>query len=68
MALVYAFADERKSINANLIIDVIKDRNTSAVIRPTATQAKEVKEVANWLEEAKGVKIAKMLPELATVS
>jgi len=51
-----------------LIIDVIKDRNTSAVIRPTATQAKEVKEVANWLEEAKGVKISKILPELETAS
>ena len=68
MALVYAFADERKSINANLIIDIVKDRNTSAVIRPTTTQAKEVKEVANWLEEAKGVKISEILPELVTAS
>jgi len=51
-----------------LIIDVIKDRNTSAVIRPTATQAKEVKEVANWLEEAKGVKISQILPEIVTES
>ena len=64
MALVYAFADERKSINANLIIDIVKDRNTSAVIRPTATQAKEVKEVANWLEEAKGIKISQILPTI----
>ncbi len=64
MALVYAFADERKSINASLIMDVIRDRNLSAVIRPTKTQAKEVEEVAHWLEEAKGVKIKEMLPEL----
>ncbi len=64
MALVYAFADERKSINANLIIDLVKDRSTSAVIRPTATQAKEVKEVAKWLNDAKNVNILKLLPEL----
>ena len=67
MALVYAFADERKSINAGLILDVIKDRNLSAVIRPTKTQTKEVEEVAHWLEEAKGVKIKEMLPELAGI-
>ena len=65
MALVYAFADERKSINANLIIDVIKDRNTSAVIRPTATQAKEVKEVANWLKDAKAIDIIDLVPDFA---
>jgi hypothetical protein len=65
MALVYAFADERKSINANLIIDVIKDRNTSAVIRPTATQAKEVREVANWLKEAKAIDIIDLVPDFA---
>ena len=65
MALVYAFADERKSINANLVIDLVKDRSTSAVIRPTATQAKEVKEVANWLNDAKNVNILDMLPELS---
>lgn len=66
MALVYAFADERKSINANLVIDLVKDRSTSAVIRPTATQAKEVQEVANWLNDAKNVNILDMLPELST--
>ena len=52
---------------ANLIMDVIKDRNLSAVIRPTKTQTKEVEEVAHWLEEAKGVKIKEMLPELDAV-
>jgi hypothetical protein len=46
---------------------VIKDRNLSAVIRPTKTQTKEVEEVAHWLEEAKGVKIKEMLPELDVV-
>jgi ribosomal protein L17 len=65
MALVYAFADERKSINANLIISLVKDRNTSAVIRPTATHAKEVREVAKWLREAKGIDIVDMIPEMA---
>tara|TARA_B110000503_G_scaffold35090_1_gene57414 strand:+ start:221 stop:418 length:198 start_codon:yes stop_codon:yes gene_type:complete len=61
MALVYAFADERKIINASLIMDVIRDRNLSAVIRPTKTQTKEVQEVAHWLEEAKGVNVKEML-------
>ena len=61
MALVYAYADERKTINAELILDVIRDRNTCAVIRPTRTQTKEVEEVANWLEEAKGISIKEML-------
>ena len=65
MALVYAFADERKSINANLIIDVIKDRNTSAVIRPTATHTKEGKEVAKWLKEAKAIDIIDLVPDFA---
>jgi general secretion pathway protein A len=61
MALVYAFADERKIINASLIMDVVRDRNLSAVIRPTRTQTKEVQEVAHWLEEAKGVNVKEML-------
>ena len=64
MALVYAFADERRGINAQLIIDVIKDRNLSAVIRPTALQSKEVQDVAHWLQEVKGISIRDMLPEL----
>ncbi|ETN93156.1 putative secretion ATPase, PEP-CTERM locus subfamily [Gammaproteobacteria bacterium MOLA455] len=67
MALVYAFADERKTINAQLIIDVIKDRNLSAVIRPTALQAKEVQDVAHWLQEVKGVNISAMLPGFMVV-
>ena len=68
MALVYAFADERRTIDAQLIIDVIKDRNLSAVIRPTALQSKEVQDVAHWLQEVKGTSISEMLPELETVS
>ncbi len=64
MALVYAFADDSKIINAQLIIDVIKDRNLSAVIRPTTLRAKEVRDVAHWLDEVKGVNISQMLPEL----
>ena len=62
MALVYAFADERKRVDAKLILETVKDRNTSAVIRPTNIQVQEVQEVANWLEAAKGVKITDMLP------
>ena len=68
MALVYAFADDCKIINAQLIIDVIKDRNLSAVIRPTALQSKEVQDVAHWLEEVKGVNILALLPELENAS
>jgi hypothetical protein len=47
---------------------VIKDRNLSAVIRPTKTQSKEVEEVAHWLQEAKGVNISEMLPELVAAT
>jgi hypothetical protein len=49
-------------------MEVIKDRNLSAVIRPTKTQTKEVEEVAHWLEEAKGVMIKDMLPEWDVVN
>jgi len=68
MALVYAYADESKTINAKLILDVIKDRNLSAVIRPTALQSKEVRDVAHWLNEVKGVDVSGLLPELESVS
>ena len=68
MALVYAYADESKTINAKLILDVIKDRNLSAVIRPTALQSKEVRDVAHWLNEVKGVDVSGFLPELESVS
>jgi len=68
MALVYAYADESKTINAKLILDVIKDRNLSAVIRPTALQSKEVRDVAHWLNEVKGVDVSGFLPELEVVS
>jgi len=67
MALVYAYADESKTINAKLILDVIKDRNLSAVIRPTALQSKEVRDVAHWLNEVKGVDVSGFLPELEVV-
>jgi len=68
MALVYAYADESKTINAKLILDVIKDRNLSAVIRPTALQSKEVRDVAHWLNEVKGVDVSGLLPELGGFS
>ena len=68
MALVYAYADESKTINAKLILGVIKDRNLSAVIRPTALQSKEVRDVAHWLNEVKGVDVSGFLPELEVVS
>ena len=68
MALVYAYADESKTINAKLILDVIKDRNLSAVIRPTALQSKEVRDVAHWLNEVKGVDVSGFLPELGGFS
>jgi len=68
MALVYAYADESKTINAKLILGVIKDRNLSAVIRPTALQSKEVRDVAHWLNEVKGVDVSGLLPELGGFS
>ena len=68
MALVYAFADECKTIKAQLIVDVIKDRNLSAVIRPTALQSKEVQDVARWLQDVKGVSVYDMLPALEGIT
>jgi hypothetical protein len=61
-------ATRKEAINASskgeTYIDVIKDRNLSAVIRQTAMQSKEVQDVAHWLHEVKSVNISEMLPQL----
>ncbi|WP_417585080.1 ExeA family protein [Nitrincola sp.] len=49
MSLVYAFADEHPIVDANLVMDMIEDRSTTAVIRRSKSITEEVGRVKQWL-------------------
>ncbi|SFK20669.1 ExeA family protein [Methylophaga sulfidovorans] len=50
-ALVYAFADDSKEVNVNTVIDMIKDKRSSTIIRTKDSQNPDVKRVRSWLLE-----------------
>ncbi|WP_151669222.1 ExeA family protein [Nitrincola schmidtii] len=49
MSLVYAFADEQPIVDAPLVLEMIDDRSTTAVIRRTKSITQEVGRVKQWL-------------------
>ena len=49
MSLVYAFADEQPQVDAPLVLDMIEDRSTTAVIRRSKSITQEVDRVKQWL-------------------
>jgi general secretion pathway protein A len=51
MSLVYAFADEHLVVDAGLVMDMIEDRSTTAVIRRSKSITEEVGRVKQWLSE-----------------
>ncbi|MFN3880743.1 MAG: ExeA family protein [Nitrincola lacisaponensis] len=51
MSLVYAFADEQPLVDANLVLDMIEDRSTTAVIRRSKSITEEVGRVKQWLAQ-----------------
>lgn len=50
-ALVYAFADDSKKVNVNTVIDMIKDKRSSTIIKTKDSQNPDVKRVRSWLLE-----------------
>lgn len=50
-ALVYAFADDSKEVNVNTVIDMIKDKRASTIIKMKESQNPDVKRVRSWLLE-----------------
>lgn len=50
-ALVYAFADDSKEVNVNTVIDMIKDKRSSTIIKIKDSQNPDVKRVRSWLLE-----------------
>jgi general secretion pathway protein A len=50
-ALVYAFADDSKEVNVNTVIDMIKDKRSSTIIKMKESQNPDVKRVRSWLLE-----------------
>jgi general secretion pathway protein A len=50
-ALVYAFADDLKEVNVNTVIDMIKDKRSSTIIKIKESQNPDVKRVRSWLLE-----------------
>jgi len=61
MALVYAFADDKQTVNAEIIIDVVKDRNVSPVIQRNSAHTKELDEVSDWLEKNEKIDVRNLL-------
>ncbi|KGK42897.1 general secretion pathway protein [Nitrincola sp. A-D6] len=51
MSLVYAFADEQPVVDADLVMDMIEDRSTTAVIRQSRSITDEVNRVRQWLQQ-----------------
>jgi type II secretory pathway predicted ATPase ExeA len=50
-ALVYAFADDSKEVNVNTVIDMIKDKRSSTIIKTKDSNNPDVKRVRSWLLE-----------------
>lgn len=50
-ALVYAFADDSKDVNVNTVIDMIKDKRSSTIIKTKDSNNPDVKRVRSWLLE-----------------
>jgi hypothetical protein len=49
MSLVYAFADSSKTITANIVTDVVKDRSTFTILRNLQGNNKSARKVKRWL-------------------
>ena len=50
-ALVYAFADDAKEVSVNTVLDMIKDKRSSTIIKTKESQNPDVKRVRSWLLE-----------------
>ncbi|KKM68262.1 hypothetical protein LCGC14_1462650 [marine sediment metagenome] len=50
-ALVYAFADDAKEVSVNTVLDMIKEKRSSTIIKTKESQNPDVKRVRSWLLE-----------------
>ncbi len=51
-ALVYAFSDDKKTVNANTVMAMMAEKNTSRIIKPSQAINPDVIKVKEWLFEA----------------
>ena len=50
-ALVYAFSDDKKTVQVKTVLEMMKERQSSRIINPGDTTNPEVIKVKNWLAE-----------------
>jgi general secretion pathway protein A len=50
-ALVYAFADEKKTVRVQTVLEMMKEKKTSRIIKAKPSENPDVKRVKSWLFE-----------------
>ena len=56
-AMVFAFADDRRSVGVDTVIDMMKDKQASRIIRPAEKENPDVTAVRNWLLDKFNLKL-----------
>ncbi|PCJ30683.1 MAG: general secretion pathway protein [Gammaproteobacteria bacterium] len=51
LVLVYAFADDKKTVSAQMVLDMLIEKKSSRIIKPVEKENKEVLQVKSWLLE-----------------
>jgi type II secretory pathway predicted ATPase ExeA len=50
-ALVYAFSDDKKTVQVETVLEMMQEKQSSRIIKPSEKQNPEVLKVKNWLKE-----------------
>jgi len=50
-AMVYAFADDKETVDADTVLEMMKDKKSTRIIKPAEKENPEVIEVKDWLLE-----------------
>ena len=56
-ALVYAFADDKETVDADTVLAMMKEKKSSRIIKPTAKYNVDVERVKTWLLEKYNVSV-----------
>jgi type II secretory pathway predicted ATPase ExeA len=56
-ALVYAFSDNKKTVTAKTVLTMMKDKQSSRIIKPSKTENPSVTKIKNWLLEKYNISI-----------
>lgn len=55
LAMVYAYSDDKKTVRVNSVLDMIKEKNATRIIKPSLGEKPDVMKVKNWLREKNNI-------------